>query len=42
MHIFLMPYIKNEVHGPNFLKPPNEIINGEEEYKVEAIIGHQK
>ena len=28
-------------HGPNFLQPPLDLIDGEEEYKVEAILGHR-
>ncbi|KAF8660467.1 hypothetical protein AX16_001621 [Volvariella volvacea WC 439] len=27
----LTPYRENEVHGPNFLTPPPDIINDEEE-----------
>jgi hypothetical protein len=42
-HAYLLsPYIENEVHGPNYLKPPAELINGQEEYEVEAIIGHRR
>jgi hypothetical protein len=29
-------------HGPNFSQPPLELIDGEEEYQVECIMGHQK
>ena len=28
--VLLMPYIKNEVHGPNYLRPPPDIENDEE------------
>jgi Chromo (CHRromatin Organisation MOdifier) domain len=35
----LLPYKETEEHGPNFLKPPPEVIEGAEEYKVEAILG---
>jgi len=31
----------NNVHGPNYMRPPPDLIKGEEEYKVEAIITHQ-
>ena len=37
----LTPYHENETHGPNFLRPPPDIIEGEEEYEVETIIRHQ-
>ncbi|ESK82581.1 hypothetical protein Moror_3668 [Moniliophthora roreri MCA 2997] len=37
----LSPYKETDVHGPNFLEPLPDIIEGQEEYKVEAIIGHQ-
>ena len=28
-------------HGPNFLRPPLDLINGEEEYEVEVVLGHK-
>ena len=34
----LTPYIKTQAYGENYPQPPPEIINGEEEYKVELII----
>lgn len=34
----LLPYHKTEEHGPNFIRPPPDIINDEEEYEVEAIL----
>ncbi|ESK80764.1 hypothetical protein Moror_15447 [Moniliophthora roreri MCA 2997] len=37
----LTPYKENEIHGPNFLEPPPDIVEGQEEHKVEAIIGHR-
>lgn len=37
----LSPYKENDTHGPNFLSPPPEIIGGEDEYEVEAIINHR-
>ncbi|ESK82274.1 hypothetical protein Moror_15486 [Moniliophthora roreri MCA 2997] len=37
----LSPYKETDVHGPNFLEPPLDIAEGQEEYKVEAIIGHR-
>ena len=33
----LTPYRKTTTHGENHLHPPPELINDEEEYKVEAI-----
>ena len=39
--VFLMPYIRNEVHGPNFLQPPLDIKNDEEQWEIEAILNHQ-
>ena len=38
--VLLMPYIENEVHGPNFLRPPPDIENNEERWEVEAILNH--
>uniref|UniRef100_A0A0W0G7F9 Reverse transcriptase-rnase h-integrase n=1 Tax=Moniliophthora roreri TaxID=221103 RepID=A0A0W0G7F9_MONRR len=37
----LSPYKETDVHGPNFLEPPPDIVEGQEEHEVEAIIGHQ-
>jgi hypothetical protein len=34
----LTPYKEMEQHGPNFLEPPPEIIEGEPEWKVERIL----
>ncbi|KAF8638134.1 hypothetical protein AX16_010568 [Volvariella volvacea WC 439] len=36
----LTPYKENNIHGPNFLMPPSDIINDEEEWEVENIIKH--
>ena len=30
------------MHGPNYLEPPPDLIDGEEEYEVEAILDSQK
>jgi len=38
----LSPYRETETHGPNFMKPPPDLIEGEEEYEVEAITNHKK
>ena len=31
-------HTETEEHGPNFLKPPPEVLNDEEHYEVEAIL----
>jgi hypothetical protein len=36
----LSPYHETTTHGPNFSQTPPELIDGEEEYQVEQIIGH--
>ena len=40
--VLLRPYIENETHGNNFLKPPPELLQGEEVYEVETILKHWK
>uniref|UniRef100_A0A0W0FTC0 Chromo domain-containing protein n=1 Tax=Moniliophthora roreri TaxID=221103 RepID=A0A0W0FTC0_MONRR len=37
----LTPYKENKTHGLNFLEPPLDIVEGQEEFEVEAIIGHR-
>uniref|UniRef100_A0A0W0GEF0 RNA-directed DNA polymerase n=1 Tax=Moniliophthora roreri TaxID=221103 RepID=A0A0W0GEF0_MONRR len=37
----LSPFKETDVHGPNFLEPPPDIVEGQEEYEVEAIIRHR-
>ena len=37
----LTTYKETTEQGPNFLQPPPNLIYGEEEYKVKAVIGHQ-
>ncbi|ESK81447.1 retrotransposon nucleocapsid protein [Moniliophthora roreri MCA 2997] len=34
-------YKETEAHGRNFLEPPLDIIEGHEEFEIEAIIGHK-
>src|SRR6266550_4311458 len=34
----LLPYHENDAHGPNFTRPPPDIIDGEAEYEVERIM----
>jgi hypothetical protein len=36
----LTPYKEMEKHGPNFLEPPPDIIEGEPEWEVEQILDH--
>jgi hypothetical protein len=36
----LTPYRETPQHGPNYIKPPPELIEGEHEYEVEAIVNH--
>ena len=33
-------YNETDRHGPNFLEPPPDLINGEEEWEIEKILGH--
>jgi len=35
----LTPYKETDEHGTNFLEPPPELIEGEEEWEVEQILG---
>ena len=37
----LMIYKEMLEHGPNFLQLPPDLIDGEEEYEVEAVLGHR-
>jgi hypothetical protein len=34
----LTPYIETEFHGPNYTRPPPDLVQGTEEYEVEAIL----
>src|SRR5258708_23505478 len=38
----LSPYRQIHAHGPNYSRPPPDLIKGEEEYEVERIINHQR
>src|SRR6266436_5220663 len=38
----LTPYYETAVHGPNFTRPPPDLIDREEEYKVERIVAHRQ
>ena len=37
----LSPYKETDVHGSNFTSPPPDLIDGNEEFEVEAILGHK-
>ena len=37
----LTSYKETLEHGPNFLRPPPDLIDREEEYEVEAVLGHR-
>jgi len=37
----LLPYKETATHGPNFTRPPPDLIEDEEEYEVETIINHR-
>ena len=37
----LSPYSETPSHGPNFSRPPPDLINDEEEYEVEQIKAHR-
>ena len=34
----LTKYVKTEAHGPNYERPPPDMIEGEEEWEVEGIL----
>ena len=36
----LVPYNETKAYGENYLQPPPELIDGEEEYEVEEIVNH--
>ena len=38
----LTPYRETGNHGPNFSRPPPDLINGEEEQEIERIISHRR
>jgi len=39
--LLLSPYHETQTHGPNFSRPPPDLIDGEEEYEVERIAAHR-
>ena len=38
----LSPYKETDEHRPNHTDPPPDLIDGENKYKVEAILAHRK
>ena len=38
----LSPYVETDAHGPNYSRPPPDLIGGEEFYEVEQICGHRR
>jgi hypothetical protein len=38
----LTPYVKTELHSPNYPKPPPEITKGDPKFKVEQIVGSRQ
>jgi hypothetical protein len=42
-HVMLLKrFEETNEHRPNYLRPPAELIEGEKEYEVEAIVAHRK
>ena len=39
--LLLTPYYETEQKGTNYLRPPLELVDGEEEFKVENVLGHR-
>ena len=37
----LSPFKENNVYGKNFTQPPPDLVDGQEEYEIEAIIRHR-
>ena len=37
----LTPFKENDIHSPNFTRPPPELLEGEEEWEVDEIISHR-
>src|SRR6201991_4235402 len=38
----LTPYRETDAHGTNFTRPHPDLIDGDEEYEVEDVIGHRR
>ena len=37
----LMPYGETQAHGPNYAHPPPDLVEGEAEWEVKAILAHR-
>ena len=40
--VLLRPYLENEVYGNNYPRPPPDLLEGEEVYKIETILKHRR
>ena len=41
-HISLLtPYVETQAHGPNYTRPPPDLVEGEAEWEVERILAYQ-
>jgi hypothetical protein len=38
----LTPYVETDFHGPNYTRPPPDLINEEEEYEVEQVLSSRR
>jgi hypothetical protein len=38
----LTPYIEMDFHGPNYMRPPPDLVQGTEEYEVETILNSRQ
>ena len=38
----LKPYKETRIHGPNYTRPPPDLVKGEQEYEVEAILNERR
>ena len=38
----LSQYRETDIHGPNYLPPPPDLIDRQEEHKVEALLTHKR
>ena len=35
----ITPYKETVIHGPNYSRPPPDLVDGEEEFEIEQILG---
>jgi hypothetical protein len=38
----LQPYTETEAHGPNYMEPPPTVVNDDEEYEVDKLLGSKR